>query len=155
MDDKGVVVRAVFHIPDNYSIFSVIKTLTNIEGWSSWDPEIREAEQLRKYSNNLACYSYVREHVPGTLYQFAEKQIIFSEEDEIYVYGSNIPGNIKRIQGIEKGIIVINVKKIYVEDGYIVIEWIKQTNEEKLDDDTYATKYLEFKDALLKKLAME
>lgn len=153
MDDKAVTVKCVFHIPDVYSVFSVIKVLTNIEAWPLWDPDIREAELLQKYSSNLGCYLYVREHVPGSLYQFAEKQIVFSEEDEVYVYGSEVPGSAKRIPGVEKGKIIADVKKIYVEDKYVVIEWVRQTNEEKLDDDTYSVKYLEFKDSLLKKLA--
>jgi len=147
-----MVVKSLFCIPEVHSIFSVIKELTNIEDWAAWDPEIREAKALQKYSSNLACYSYVKEHVPGSLYEFAEKQIIFTEEDKVYVYGSDVPGNIMGIARIEKGRTIIDAKKIYVEGGYIIVEWVRQTNERKLDDDTYSSKYSEFKDAFLKRL---
>jgi len=148
-----MVIKSSFYIPEVHSVFSVIKELTNIEGWRAWDPEIREAKLLQKYSSNLASYSYVKEHVPGNLYQFAEKQIIFTEEDEVYVYRSDVPGNIEKKPGIEKGKTIIDAKKIYVEEEYIVIQWIRQTNEKKLDDDAYHTKYLGFKDALLNRLS--
>ena len=127
--------KSSLSLSGKYSTTIIGKELFNIEYWPLWNKSIKEAKLLKSYSNNLSSYTYLCEFNPGIIYQFNEKRVIFKENDEIYIYGSQLNKGGKQTANAKYGNVIIDVTKIYMEENEIIINSARQTNLEVLNYD--------------------
>jgi len=147
------MIKSSIVIEGKYSLVDVLKVLFDINNWKLWNTGVSEVKVIKKYSKNLVHYEYVFKSVSGIHYRFNEKKIAFKEGNMIYIYSSEVMNKKEQLlQGEEKGNLIIEVTKIYVNEGDILIDSIRQSNVDKLDEEEYRDMYIKFKQDLLKRL---
>jgi len=124
-----LIIKASIQLGSEFEMKDVAEVLVNPEQRESWDSSLVESHTLRVFNKNLLTKKYVVK-IPIPLFQdreYVEKQIVFSSDDNIFIYISSVDDLIEPLKtNLTRARTIISGTKLTQKDKNIQLQAISQ-----------------------------